>query len=350
MTSKRYPRVRVPSEVALTEAVGADRALPGRYGADQLRHPFGIGLLTNPMANDRRDGRTDPLADGGTCGPEVSKGLGANRDTEARRTPAGEETLKRRGLKRAELINRDKGANPLPHHRARCGSEVEQHHLSDRAADISGSIGVEAKVGDLTLRDRPPQVKDRRARPIGIKPGLSELGGGEVLQPRAQTRDGTELIATQCGDRAATSATTSGSATRMATLESSSGLQQRATAARVNVWAAAREHPEDEAQERRGRLAVEVGIGRAPALDRDQPLGALIDGAVGERVIATRALRCEEVEGNLARERRPLGGRLEGSVGLCLQDHRPESRADHVVDDQRRQRGGLAGPGGTGNQ
>ena len=48
------------------------------------------------------------------------------------------------------------------------------------------------------------------------------------------------------------------------------------------------EDAQDEPQEGRGGLAVELGVLRAPALGRDQALGALVDRAAGERVIAAR--------------------------------------------------------------
>ena len=41
---------------------------------------------------------------------------------------------------------------------------------------------------------------------------------------------------------------------------------------------------------------------------------------------------------------------VQDAIGLRLQDHGAEARADHIVHQQRRQRGGLAGAGGAGNQ
>ena len=41
-------------------ALGADRRLPGRDRADQLGDPLRVCLLADPVADQGRDGRTDP--------------------------------------------------------------------------------------------------------------------------------------------------------------------------------------------------------------------------------------------------------------------------------------------------
>ncbi len=107
--------MRVPSPVGKREGVGADRRLPGGNGADQARDPLGVGLLADPVADDRRDGGADPLAHGGPGGAQVGEGLGAEGDAEAGGAAAGEEAVERRCLEGAELVDRDEGADPLAH-------------------------------------------------------------------------------------------------------------------------------------------------------------------------------------------------------------------------------------------
>ena len=87
----------------------------------------------------------------------------------------------------------------------------------------------------------------------------------------------------------------------------------RATLASVTGPAAGVKDTQHEAQEGRGGLTVKAGVGRAPALHSDQPLGALIDGAVGERVIAARPARGEEVKWHAARRGGALGRLQHGA-------------------------------------
>src|SRR5262249_50835147 len=152
------------------EGVGADRALPGGNRSDQLGDPLGVGLLADPVADDRGYGCADPLADGRPRGAQVGEGLGPDSDAEAGGAAARIEASEGRRLEGAELVNCDEGADAIPHQGAGGSAEVEKDHLGDRATDVAGAVGVEAEVGHLAALDRPAEVEGP-----GAKPGRVEV-------------------------------------------------------------------------------------------------------------------------------------------------------------------------------
>ena len=231
---------------------------------------------------------------------------------------------------------------PAAHHGAGGGTEVEQDHLGDRPADVAGAVGVEAKVDDLAPGDRLAQIEAVRSGTLGVKPGAGEVGGGEVLQAGAQAGDGALLVAVKGGDRRLHLGQHPWVADLPGEVDQLIGAAAGRDAGKRHRPIAGVQDAQHQAQEGRGGLTVKAGVGGAPALHRDQALGALIDGAVGERVIDARPDRGEEVKGSAARRGGSTCRLQQGTIGLGLQDYCAKARAGHVIDQQRRQRGRLA--------